>query len=140
MPHADCPPECEYVTHCQTDPQMTDYCPRPGNWRQKPDEGRLLTDDEIEQVYEPKMVRCVDFDDLKEYASNVAKAQDIKTAGIKEAQCQARVDGIFKEIEGMVTPVFQKPSLKRPDEPLKISHYQLSAIEFENLKLREGMG
>lgn len=28
-PHANCPIHCEYYPGCQTDPQRTDYCPRP---------------------------------------------------------------------------------------------------------------
>jgi len=30
-PHPNCPQGCEYVDYCQTDPQASDYCPRPHN-------------------------------------------------------------------------------------------------------------
>jgi len=28
-PHRDCPKDCPYSAHCNNDPQLPDYCPRP---------------------------------------------------------------------------------------------------------------
>jgi len=60
-----------------------------------PDESRLLIPEEISQILR----------ELGEYATHgngleaVAKAQDAKTASIKDAKCQERVNRIFEEVE-----------------------------------------
>ncbi len=63
----------------------------------KPDESRLLTDEEVIRLGFKvcgKDFSRIDFCELPEFLL----AQDAKTASIKDAECQARVERIFKEI------------------------------------------
>jgi len=63
----------------------------------KPKPDRLLADEEIHRLYlyikDPFIPRYLDT------GRETAKAQDAKTASIMRAECQARVERIFKEIE-----------------------------------------
>jgi len=74
----------------------------------KPDESRLLTDDDFIQLFteEQRTQGVPDKYNFPEaiagnacYHRVLAKAQDAKTASIKDAECQRRVERIFEEIE-----------------------------------------
>ena len=59
----------------------------------KPDESRLLTKNEL-------LNAGVSYPQINfGYLQDAIKAQDAKTASIKDTECQARVERIFKEIE-----------------------------------------
>ena len=83
-------------------------------WRSKMDKenSRLLTEEEYQKL--PKHASMTGViggessepgsSDWKVYAGDIAKAQDAKTVGIKEAEFKARVERIFREIERYASP------------------------------------
>ena len=62
----------------------------------KPDESRLLTDQQLRDLQDEGLVYPEDAVILQR---DTAKAQDAKTASIKDTECQIRVDRVFKKIE-----------------------------------------
>lgn len=68
----------------------------------KPDENRLLTDEEIKEI---EKVPPEDYGAPPNWwlraNKRVAKAQDAKTTSIKDAECQKRVERIFEEIDNI---------------------------------------
>lgn len=62
----------------------------------KPDESRLLTDEEMQSTFQDNIsVRGGGFWRPEE----IAKLQDAKTASVLEAECQQRVERIMAELE-----------------------------------------
>lgn len=67
-------------------------------------EGRLLTDevdtilDYFNQTINKAMAEGTDRPEIEDLLKHICKAQDVKTASIKEAECQERVERIFREI------------------------------------------
>ena len=86
----------------------------------KPDEGRLLTDEECRLV-ELRMGESLN------WCQPILKAQRDLTASIIRAECQERVERIFKEIESKV--LFPFTSRARLD-----AGYQLQALKKKELK------
>ncbi len=93
----------------------------------KPDESRLLTSEEIMAI-----THCLGIS--KNY-EDIAKAQDAKTASIKDAECQQRVERIFNKIES-------KMAIERCDPdvmPYFTDYYWMPIDIWQALKKREGI-
>jgi len=118
----------------------------PDGYEPQPDEGRLLTDEEIvNKIYKGLGDTC-DAETLSiisEKIDETAKAQDTKTApiafemGKEEAQieCHARVEGIFKEIKKRLNLMRSMTD----DDALMAAISSIEA-EIEALKKKEGVG
>ena len=70
----------------------------------KPDESRLIPPHELQAMYEKWLAKVEDLAKIgcgahEGFGEMARRTQDAKTASIKDAECQQRVERIFEEIE-----------------------------------------
>ena len=98
----------------------------------QPDTDRLLTDDEFVAEF-AKLEESMPMVNMPwQWGKQVSKAQDTKTASIKDKECQERIKGIFEEIENNYV-------IKKSEHPdfFPDGIVIMSEVQYQSLKDKE---
>ncbi len=106
----------------------------------KPSESRLLTDEEIEAICKACSYWGIPFKDAwlstQTLVLDIRKAQDVKTASIKDQERQQKLKGIKEKIGEITSPIYL---FGCTEVPANISYYEIDPQKLEVLWKEEGV-